>query len=143
MERVKKSAGGAKHWRKIEIRRCTNESCRTSHRLLPDDQVPFKHYEEELIEKVTDGSMTEEDELEAEDYPSDETKLAWRRWAVQLVKNAEGQCRAAMQKVMDLPVRVLSSGGSLLEEIRKRVKRGWMSVMLRVMVDTGGLGTLP
>lgn len=62
---------------------------------------------------------------------------------MQLVKNAEGQCRAAMQKVMDLPVRVLSSGGSLLEEIRKRVKRGWMSVMLRVMVDTGGLGTLP
>lgn len=57
VSRVSRQAGGSKRWRKIEIRRCTNISCGASHRLLPDDQVSFKHYSEPVIEMVVDGNQ--------------------------------------------------------------------------------------
>ena len=50
--RGKKEAGGHRLIRIIERRRCVE--CGRSHRLLPDDQVPYKHYSAEVIEKVVD-----------------------------------------------------------------------------------------
>lgn len=140
--RVRQQAGGSKRWRKIEIRRCTNSSCGASHRLLPDDQVPFKHYGEDVIEMVVDEDMTPEEELEIEDHPCDETKSYWKHWAALFLVNAEGQFRSVLQRMMELSESVLTSAASLIEEMKKRLRRGWMSVILRITINTGGLSVL-
>ena len=76
--------------RLIERRVC--KECGESHRLLPDDQIPCKHYSAEVIEKVIDEDyeLTEEEALEYENYPCEATMERWKEWARQLVLNAEG-----------------------------------------------------
>lgn len=111
--------------------------------MLPDDQVPFKHYEAELIEKVIDDDLTDEEELESEDYPCDETKAGWREWAISLLNNAEGQIRSAAYQILDYTDEFLYMKDSLLERIRGRIRRGWLSVAIKIMVNTGGLGVIP
>jgi hypothetical protein len=143
VKRIKKNAGGQTEKRMIERRRCTNPNCRKCHRLLPDDQVPFKHYDVGLIERIIDDDLTEEEALAAEDRPCDDTKTRWRAWAVQLVKNAEGQIRSSAHRILDLSDQFLGSRESLLEKIKERIPRGWLGVVLRVMINTGGTGTLP
>ena len=125
----------------IERRKC--KECGKKHRLLPDDQVPFKHYESELIEKVIDDNLSEEEALEAEDYPCDETKNAWREWGRLLMDNAEGQIRSAVYQIMDYTDEFLCMKDSLLERIKGRIRRGWLSVIIKLMVNTGGLGVVP
>ncbi|MBR4515300.1 MAG: hypothetical protein IKO61_10495 [Lachnospiraceae bacterium] len=71
MKRSKVHAGGNKTWRWIEVRKCVN--CGRNHRLIPDNQVPYKHYEGVLIEKVVDGTLSEDDMIEIENYPCDDT----------------------------------------------------------------------
>lgn len=92
---------------------------------------------------VVDGDMTSEDELELEDHPCDETKSYWKHWAVQFLINAEGQFRSVLQRMMELSESVLISATSLIEEIKKRLRRGWMSVILRITINTGELSVLP
>lgn len=48
-------------------------NCGRNHRLIPDNQVPYKHYEGVLIEKVVDGTLSEDDMIEIENYPCDDT----------------------------------------------------------------------
>ncbi len=140
-KRVKKTAGGKKKIRLIEIRRCKN--CGKSTTLLPDDQLPYKHYEEQLIEKVIDDELTEDEQLEIDNYPCEATIARWLAWAEQLKRNAEGQLRAAAYRILDLTERFLGSTESLLISIKERIHRGWLSVVMRVMVNTGGLGVIP
>ncbi len=121
----------------IERRRCVNQGCRISHRLIPDILIPYKHYEADLIEDVIDGVITEDD-LETEDYPCEATMGRWRLWAVELLKNAEGQIRAAAYRILDLSEGFLRSTESLLERIQERIPQGWLSVALRIMINTGG-----
>ena len=125
----------------IERRKC--KECGKKHRLLPDDQVPFKHYESELIEKVIDDNLSEEETLEIEDYPCDETKNAWREWGKLMMDNAEGQIRSAVYQIMDYTDEFLCMKDSLLERIKGRIRRDWLSVTLKLMVNTGGLGVVP
>lgn len=87
--RVKRLAGNLKGWRRIEVRKCTNRKCGKKHRLLPDDQVPYKHYEEVLIEKVIADRLTENELLEAEDYPCDSTVKRWKAWAKSIMYGKE------------------------------------------------------
>ncbi len=70
-KRSKVHAGGNKTWRWIEVCKCVN--CGRNHRLIPDDQVPYKHYEGVLIEKVVDGTLSEDDMIEIENYLCDDT----------------------------------------------------------------------
>lgn len=143
MERGKKEAGGTKKKRFIERRKCP--ACKRSYRLLPDDQIPHKHYNAEIIEKVidTDYELTEEEQLEVEIYPCDATIERWKKWADQLVKNAEGQIRSAGYRILDLSVRFLSSLDSLLKNIKERIPRGWLPFIVGLMINTSGAGTLP
>lgn len=136
-----KHPGGDAEWRLIERRKC--EDCSTTHRILPDDQVPFKHYESELIEKVIDDVLTDDEVLESEDYPCDETKAGWREWGIYLMNNAEGQIRYAVHSILDYGDEFLYMKDSLLERIKGRIIRGWLSVTLKIMVNTGGLGVVP
>ena len=60
VERIAKKIGGDEEWMLIERRKCTNESCRKTHRLLPDISIPYKQYEAGAIEDVIDGTLDEE-----------------------------------------------------------------------------------
>ncbi len=143
MERGKKEAGGKKKPRIIERRKCPE--CGRSYRLLPDDQIPYKHYSAEIIEKVIDEDydFAEDELLEMEDYPCEATKARWRKWAEQLEKNAEGQVRSAGHRILGLPLEILSHTGSLLRGIKERIRWGWLPFIIGIMISTGGAGTLP
>ena len=78
MRRQIRFPGGKQEWRYIEVRQCPK--CGSCDRLLPDDQVPFKYYGEETIRKVIDDALTEDEELEYEDYPCEATKQRWKDW---------------------------------------------------------------
>lgn len=119
--------------------------CGKSYRLLPDDQIPNKHYSAEVIEKVIDNDyeLSEDEQREMEDYPCEATMERWIAWADQLLKNAEGQLRSVGHRILELSVGFLSAPDSLLKEIKRRIKRGWLAFIVALMIDTGGAGALP
>ena len=121
----------------IERRKCTNKSCGKTHRLLPDKSVPYKHYDSGVIEDVIDGTINEE-ALSEDDYPSASTLYRWRRWAKQLLKDLEGSIRSAAYRILELSSEFLSSGRSLLEEIKERLNYGWFAAALRIYINAGG-----
>ncbi len=69
--------------------------------------------------------------------------MRWIEWGRQLAKNAEGQIRAAAHRVLDLSNEFLGSTKSLLKGIKRIVPRGWLPFVIRLMIDTGGAGTIP
>ncbi len=125
----------------IERRVCV--SCGRSHRLLPDDQIPHKHYATEVIEKVVDDELTEEEVREYEDYPAENTRAYWREWAVWFKEYAEGHIRSAMHRIKDASYSFLASKASLLKEIKNRIQRGWLSVITGLVVNTDGVTVMP
>ena len=127
--------------RLIERRVCV--CCGRSHRLLPDDQIPYKHYATDVIEKVVDDDFTEEELLEYEDYPADKTKAYWHEWAIWFLKNSEGHIRSAVHRIKDASYGFLASRVSLLEEIKSRIGHGWLSVITWLVVNTGGATVMP
>lgn len=136
VDRVRKKVGGEKEWLRIECRKCTNKSCGRAHRLLPECSVPYKHYEADLIEDVACGVITEEDVKE--NCPADITLQRWRRWAKQLLTDAEGKLRSAAYRALDLSDRFLGSRESLLGRLEERVEAGWLKIAIWIMYKTGG-----
>ena len=65
----------------IYIRRLRCSGCLSIHRELPEDVLPYKHYESEVIFGVIEGLITS-DTLGFEDYPSE---LTMRRWITQKI----------------------------------------------------------
>ena len=143
VNRTKRNIKGERVVRRIEIRRCP--CCKKSHRLLPNDQSPFKHYETDVIEKVVDDDyeLSEEEAEALEDGPCEATKERWRAWAAALVKNAEGALRSAAYRVLDLPDSFLGSTESLLREIKRWRPIGWLMRTVEMVIEIGGLGLLP
>lgn len=137
MNRVNEKIGGKKNWLRIERRKCTNESCGKTHRLLPDICIPYKHYDAGIIEDVIDGTLNE-DALCEEIYPCESTLQRWRAWAEEFLRNAEGQIRSAAYRILDLPEEFLWSGRSLLEELKERLNYGWLAAAIRIHINTGG-----
>ena len=120
----------------IERRKCSNESCRKTHRLLPDISIPYKQYESGAVEDVIDGTLDEE-ALSEETYPCESTIVRWRKWAKVFLRNAEGQIRSAAYRILELSEEFLSSGRSLLEELKERINYGWLSVAIRIYINSG------
>lgn len=121
----------------IEVRKCVDESCGKCHRLLPDEMVPYKHYEADLIEAVIDGLAGEEDPALA-DGPCPLTIRRWKEWGRQIETEAEGKLRSAAYRILDLSEEFLRSGSSLLLALKERLVEGWLPVTLRVLYNTGG-----
>ena len=134
--RIEKKAGGGRETLLIEIRKCTNESCRKCHRLLPDELLPYKHYDAELIEAVIDGVASEEDEA-LEEGPSPVTMKRWQEWWERLRAEAEGRIRSAAYRILDLSEQFLGSRESLLERIKERIVEGWLAATMKVMCNSG------
>ena len=63
---------------RIEIRRLYCKKCKKVHRLMPDDILPYKRYEREVIEGVQEGLITQ-DILGYEDYPSAKQMERWKK----------------------------------------------------------------
>lgn len=138
VRRICRHLGGERDWLLIERRQCTNENCNKTHRLLPADlSLPYKHYETDAIEGVIDGIVTE-DMMPEKSYPCRTTFQRWRRWAEELLRNAEGQLRSVVHRVYDLGYEFLKSEESLLEELKKRIGNGWLTAVVRINIDMGG-----
>lgn len=74
-------------WRKSEwitIRRMYCPKCGCVHRELPEDILPFKQYEAEMIRGVLEGFITS-DTLGFEDYPAEVTMSRWLSQKYQLL----------------------------------------------------------
>ena len=66
-------------WLRIRRLVCTNESCHSIHRELPDILVLYKHFEADIIAGVLDGLITPDTEG-FEDHPCEETMHLWHLW---------------------------------------------------------------
>lgn len=76
VKRKVKSRDGKESFIFVERYRCT--ICNKIHRVLPDDLLPYKQYEKDIIEGVLEGHITNET-LGFEDYPCDLTMSNWKR----------------------------------------------------------------
>ena len=110
--------------------------------MLPDDQVPFKHYSAEVIEKVIEDDLTEKEMRAYENYPCEATMARWREWYHRLAMNAEGIIRSTAHRVLELSDQFLSSTESLLEGIQKRIPKGWLSVIIGIIANNKGAAGL-
>lgn len=74
VDRIIKTKYGKKE--KLQIRRLKCNYCKSIHREITDEVIPYKHYEKEIIQGFVEGLLTS-DILEFEDYPCDLTVRSW------------------------------------------------------------------
>lgn len=75
IKRVVKGKYGAKQIIKIQKVYC--KFCNRYGRILPDDILPYKQYEKEIIEGVQEG-LINADVLGFENYPSEKQMIRWK-----------------------------------------------------------------
>lgn len=74
VKRIHKGKFGKTSWICIHRYKCHN--CRTIHRELPDDILPFIQYDKEIVRGVVNGWITDE-VMGFEDYPCKQTTTFW------------------------------------------------------------------
>lgn len=62
---------------RIKIKRMRCKKCNTIHRELPENAIPYKQYDINIIEGVIEGLITS-DTMGFEDYPCEQTMKRWR-----------------------------------------------------------------
>ncbi len=139
--RIHRLPGGKTEWFVINRLKCTNESCGRLHRELPECLSPYKHYDAQLIEDVLDDVVSEED-VECEDYPSEQTMKHWRFWLQLNERHIEGQMKSTADRLLDLGTEFARSTDFLLKELRTRIAPGWLKLLNRFLYNTGG-GMIP
>lgn len=82
VKRIVRMKGGLIERTKISRVYCS--ACGAVHRLLPENLLPFKQYEAEIIFGVLEGLITS-DTLGFEDYPCEMTMLRWHSHESQLL----------------------------------------------------------
>lgn len=76
VSRILRVKSGRKTYVKLRRLRCIN--CNKIHRELPDNILPYKHYDADIIQGVTEGLITS-DTLGYEDYPCEMTMIRWMK----------------------------------------------------------------
>nr|DAR15026.1 MAG TPA: MqsA [Caudoviricetes sp.] len=76
VKRIIKGKYGKKHYVLLGRYRCCQ--CGIIHRSLPENILPYKHYEAEIIFGVLDEIITS-DTLGFEDYPNEQTMREWQQ----------------------------------------------------------------
>ena len=141
VQRGQKQIGGARKIFMINRMKCTNKSCGKLHRQLTDGMIKFKQYSAEVIEDVIERVITEDDPV---DYPCERTMKLWRLWFELNRMQMEGQIRSAGYLLYGFLIGFLRAAESLLEEIRRRISPGWLGMVCRIVINTGGsLRTCP
>ena len=128
-----KTEGGTKQFIQIERLKCNH--CERLHNALPDFLVPYKHYAAEIISGVLDEVITADD-LDAEDYPCEQTMKRWHRWFNGNPNNIEGNMRSIGYRLLGLGEDLLSARISLLTHLRK-TSEVWLETILRMIYNTG------
>lgn len=82
---IKTRRGVKKH---IKIRRLKCIRCEKIHRELPENILPYKQYEADIIEGVQEGFITP-DTIGFEDYPCETTMQRW----IHIAKNTDSFMR--------------------------------------------------
>lgn len=68
----------------VTVRRLQCPACGKLHRELPNDILPYKQYETEVIKGVLEDLITSET-LGYEDYPCEVTMIRWKTQKIQLL----------------------------------------------------------
>ena len=132
-----KTEGGTKQFIQIERLKCTH--CKRLHNALPDFLVPHKHYAAPIISGVLDQIISADD-LDAEDYPCEQTMKRWHRWFNGNRNNIEGNLRSIGCRLLGLGEDLLSARTSLLTHLRKS-SEAWLETILRMIYNTGSFLT--
>lgn len=74
VKRIVRTKGRLTRW--ITVRRLRCLECGAVHRELPEDILPYKQYEAEIIHGVMEGFITPET-IGYEDYPCEITMIRW------------------------------------------------------------------
>jgi hypothetical protein len=90
---------------------------------------------EMVVEDVVDNSPTAHEELGVE-YPCESTFHRWQDWFRRSKGDIEGHLKSKAHTMLDLSVRILESGVSLLKSIRG-MGDGWLRVMIRIIYNAG------
>jgi hypothetical protein len=128
-----KTEGGTKQFIQIERLKCTH--CERLHNALPDFLVPHKHYAAQIISGVLDQVISTDD-LDAEDYPCEQTMKRWHRWFNGNQNNIEGNLRSIGYRLLGLGEDLLSARISLLTHLRKS-SEVWLETILRMIYNSG------
>ena len=128
-----KTEGGTKQFIQIERLKCNH--CERLHNALPDFLVPYKHYTAEIISGVLDNVISADD-LDAEDYPCEQTMKRWQRWFNGNQNNIEGNMRSIGYRLLGLGEDLLSARISLLTHLRKS-SEVWLETILRIIYNAG------
>ena len=62
----------------------------------------------------------------------------WRQWVNWLRRSADRALRSAVYRILDLSDAFLGSRESLLQEIKERIRSGWLAVTIQAIVNSGG-----
>lgn len=90
VKRIIRTKARLTEWLDIRRLRCTD--CNSLHRELPEDLLPYKQYESEIIIGVLDGLITCET-LGFEDYPCEMTMTRWLAEFAGSVKERRSETR--------------------------------------------------
>lgn len=82
VKRIKRTKNRKTNW--IYIHRLKCDDCGSLHRELPEDILPFKQYEAEVIRGVLEELITCET-LGFEDYPCEMSMLRWKAQESQIL----------------------------------------------------------
>lgn len=75
VKRILKTKNGIRQFVRLKRFRCL--VCGSAHRSLPDNVMPYKHYEKDIVEGVVEGLISSAT-LGFEDYPCEATMERWR-----------------------------------------------------------------
>ena len=134
-------AGGETEWYLINRLQCSNDECRRLHNELPNNLIPYKHYDAQLIEDVVEGVVSEADR-ECEDYPCEQTMNHWKYWMQINEDHIDGEMKSTADRLLDLGTEFARSTDSLLKELRKKVSPGWLKIVSWFLYNAGG-GLVP
>ena len=135
VKRIMRGRNNEVRWLCIRRLLCTNESCNTLHRELPDALVPYKHFEADIIAGVLDGLISP-DTAGFEDHPCEATMRGWQRWYQFNKATMEGTLRSKGYQLLGFTEKLLTASASLLEKLRSDTC-DWLRIVLRFVYNSG------
>lgn len=135
VKRIMKGKEGKVRWLRIHRLVCTNGSCHSIHRELPDMLAPHKHFETDIISGVLDELITP-DTKGFEDHPSEETIHQWHHWFGLNKDTMEGTLRSKGYQLLGFSEKLLTTSVSLLDKLRES-NCDWLRIVLRFIYNSG------
>lgn len=104
--------------------------------MLPDILLPYKHYQEETVSGVLDGTVSPDD-VDSENAPSEKTMVRWHHWFMANQLNMEGHLKSIGYRLLGFSEELLKSSISLLSHLKSSVPDEWLRIILRYIYNSG------